>query len=64
MIFEILKSFRLDLDNLSYQQLKSEAELTMKELTTLAQHTSVSSIFILHYKFALTYDDTDGQGYA
>ncbi|XP_048332040.1 protein PSK SIMULATOR 2 [Ziziphus jujuba] len=30
----------LDLDNLSYQQLKSEAELTMKELTTLAQHTS------------------------
>lgn len=40
--------FRLDSDDdLGYTQLRSEAEMTMQELTTLAQHTSVSCIDIL-----------------
>lgn len=39
-------NFRLDSDDPSHKQLRSEAEMTMQELATIAQHTSVSCISI------------------
>lgn len=36
------QSVRLDIDNSVHKQARAEAEMTMKELTSLAQHTSVS----------------------
>lgn len=38
----LYKYFRLDTDGPSHKKIKVDAETTVQELTTLAQHTSVS----------------------
>lgn len=44
---------RLDSHPDVYKQPREEAEMTMQELSTLAQHTSVSSILYHWYEFVL-----------